>query len=103
MSKIETNLSNVASERAVLAGIFQHGKESLIEVELFVNENSFTLDINKVLYKCAVHALQDSNSISYTDILSSAKSLKLDEYVAKNEVLKHMNGICNTPIHIDNV
>lgn len=103
MSKIETNLSNVASERAVLAGIFQHGKESLIEVELFVNENSFTLDINKVLYKCAVHALQDNESISYTDILSSAKSLKLDEYVAKNEVLKHINGICNTPIHIDNV
>jgi len=103
MSKIQTTLNNVASERAVLAGIFQHGKESLIEVELFVSENSFTIDINKVLYKCASHALQNSDTISYTDVLSSAKSLNLDEYVAKDEVLRHITGICNTPIHIDNV
>ena len=103
MSKIETTLNNVASERAVLAGIFQHGKESLIEVELFVSEDSFTIDINKVLYKCASHALKNSDTISYTDVLSSAKSLNLDEYVAKDEVLRHMTGICNTPVHIDNV
>jgi replicative DNA helicase len=103
MSKIETTLSNVASERAVLAGIFQHGKESLIEIELFVNEDSFTVDINKVLYRCASHALKSNDTINYTDILSSAKSLNLDEYVSKNEVVRHISGICNTPVHIDNV
>jgi replicative DNA helicase len=103
MSKIESNLSNVASERAVLAGLFQYGKESLIEVELLVNEDSFTLDTNKVVYKCILHALKDKESIDYTDILSSAKSLQLEEYVAKNEVLKHISGIRNTPIHIDNI
>lgn len=103
MAKIESNLKNVASERAVLAGLFQYGKESLIEVELLVSEDSFTLDVNKVLYKCILHALKDKESAGYTDILSSAKSLQLNEYVEKNEVLKHMSGIMNTPVHIDNV
>lgn len=103
MSKIESNLKNIASERAVLAGLFQHGKESLLEVELLISEDSFTLDTNKVLYKCILHALKDKDSAGYTDILSSAKSLNLDEYVEKNEVLKHMSGIMNTPIHIDNI
>lgn len=103
MSKIESNLKNVASERAVLAGLFQHGQESLIEVELFVNEESFTLDTNKVLYKCIVHALKDKEMAGYADILSSAKSLNLDEYVERNETLKHISGIMNTPINIDNV
>jgi replicative DNA helicase len=103
MSKIETNLKNVASERAVLAGLFQYGKESLIEIELLVSEDSFTLDVNKVLYKCILHALKDKDSAGYTDILSSAKSLELQDYVEKNEVLKHMSGIMNTPVHIDNV
>lgn len=103
MTKIDSTLKNVASERAVLAGLFQHGRESLIEVELLVSEDSFTLDTNKVLYKCIVHALKDKESAGYTDILSSAKSLNLDEYVEKNEVLKHMSGIMNTPIHIDNI
>ena len=37
----ETELKNVASERAVLAGLLQHGKECFLEVELFVNEDSF--------------------------------------------------------------
>ena len=103
MSKIESNLQNIASERAVLAGLFQHGQESLIEVELFVGEDSFTLDANKVLYKCISHALKDKETAGYADILSSAKSLDLDEYVERNDILKHISGIMNTPIHIDNV
>ena len=103
MAKVESTLKNIASERAVLAGLLQHGKESLIEVELFVGEDSFTLDANKVLYKCIIHALKDKESIGYTDVLSSAKSLSLHEYVEKNEVLKHISGIMNTPVHIDNV
>lgn len=103
MSKSESKLKNVASERAVLAGLFQHGKESLIEIELLLSEDSFTLDTNRVLYKCILHALKDKESAGYADILSSAKSLQLDEYVEKNDVLKHISGIMNTPVHIDNV
>ena len=91
MSKIESNLQNIASERAVLAGLFQHGQESLIEVELFVGEDSFTLDANKVLYKCISHALKDKETAGYADILSSAKSLDLDEYVERNDILKHIS------------
>lgn len=100
---IESSLKNVASERAVLAGLFQHGRESLIEVELFINEDSFTLEQNKVLYRCIHHSLKSAEKAGYTDILSSAQTLGLGEYVEKNDVLKHISGIMNTPINIDNI
>lgn len=103
MSKIETNLVNVASERAVLSGLMQHGSDCLLEVELYVDENSFTIDHNKVIYKCVHHALSTNDSIGYTEILSSAKSIGLDEYVENDNVLKHIKGVMSTPIDINNV
>lgn len=99
----ENELKNVASERAVLAGLLQHGKECFLEIEFLVNENSFTVDNNKVLYKCIQNCFKNSDIVGYTEILSSAKSLNLDEYVEKNDVLKHINGVMNTPVDINNV
>ena len=102
MSK-ETDLKNVASERAVLAGLLQHGKECFLEVELFVNEESFTIENNKVLYNCIKHSFESGDVVGYTEILSSAKSLNLDEVVEKNGMLKHITGVMNTPVNINNV
>jgi len=102
MSK-ESNLYNVASERAVLAGLLQHGKECFLEVELFVNEESFTIENNKVLYKCIKHSFESGDIVGYTEILSSAKSLHLEEFVEKNDMLKHITGVMNTPVNINNV
>lgn len=99
----ETDLKNVASERAVLAGLLQHGKECFLEVELFVNEESFTIENNKVLYKCIKHSFESGDVVGYTEILSSAKSLNLDEFVEKNDMLKHITGVMNTPVNINNV
>jgi len=99
----ETNLKNVASERAVLAGLLQHGQECLLEVELYVNEETFTLENNKVLYKCIRHSLDHNEKIGYTEVLSSAKALGLDEIVERDQVLKHITGVMNTPVNINNV
>lgn len=99
----ETNLKNVASERAVLAGLLQHGQECLLEVELYVNEETFTLENNKVLYKCIRHSLDHNEKIGYTEVLSSAKALGLDEIVERDQVLKHITGVMNTPVDINNV
>ncbi|MCW4040843.1 MAG: hypothetical protein NWE83_08865 [Candidatus Bathyarchaeota archaeon] len=103
MSRIKTNLTNIASERAVLSGLMQHGKDCLLEVELYISENSFTVDHNKVIYKCVHHALSLNDTIGYTEILSSAKSINLDEYIEDENVLKHIRGVMSTPIDINNV
>lgn len=102
MSK-ESNVKNIASERAVLAGIIQHGRECFLEVEHLVNEDSFTLEPNKVLFRCVKHAMSNAESVGYTEILSAAQTLGISKYVESTEVLKHIRGVSSTPIKIDNV
>ena len=99
----ESSLKNVASERAVLAGIIQHGLDCFVDVEILIDEETFTLDHNKILFKCLVDAISKNDSIGFTEILSSAKSLDLNEYVEKPDVMKHVNGVINTPVHLENV
>lgn len=102
MSK-ESSLKNIASERAVLAGIVQHGIDCFVDVEILIDEETFTVAHNKVLFKCLVDAIQKNDSIGFTEILSSAKSLDLNEYVEQKDVMNHINGVINTPIHLENV
>jgi replicative DNA helicase len=81
----------------------QHGKDCFLEVDLFVNEDSFTLDYNKVLYKCLILAFETSDNVEYTEILSAARTLGLDELINDNAVIKHIKSIKNTPIRIENI
>lgn len=99
----ESALKNIASERAVLAGIFSHGIDCFIDVEMLIDEDTFTLDHNKVLFKCVEDAVKKSEKIGFTEILSSAKSLGLSEYIERQDVMQHVNGVINTPIDIENV
>jgi len=99
----ESSLKNIASERAVLAGIVQHGIDCFVDVEILVDEETFTLDHNKILFKCLVDAISKNDAIGFPEILSSAKSLDLNEYIEKPDVMKHVNGVINTPIHLENV
>jgi len=99
----ELTKSNIPSETSVLSGIIQHGRECLLEVDLYVNEESFTLESNKVLYRCAKHSLKNNDSTSFTDILSSAKTLGLERIVERDEVLHQLDGLMKTPIRLESV
>ena len=99
----ETSLKNVASERAVLAGMIQHGIDCFVDVEILIDEETFSLDHNKILFKCLVDALSKNDSVGFPEILSSAQSLDLNDYIERPDVMKHINGVINTPIHLENV
>lgn len=96
-------LSNSAAERAVLAGICRYGLDSYVEVAPILEESAFTIDHNKVIFKCLKHQLENQNTVDFASLLSSANSLNLSDYVNRPEVLKHIRGIFETPINIDNV
>lgn len=98
-----SNLQNVASERAVLAGIVNHGIEAYVDIEHLVSDDSFTVDYNKVVYKCLQDAIKSSDKIGISEILSSAQKLELSDYVSKKPVLEHIHAILSTPIELDNV
>lgn len=96
-------LANLASERAVLSGICRYGIDSYVEVSPIVEENTFTLNINKIIYKCVSHVLKTSSSIDFSSILSAAHELNLTEHVNTTDSLKHIRAILETPINIENV
>lgn len=97
------DLSNVASERAVLAGISSHGLDCLVDIDSIVDEDTFTVDHNKVLYQCLKSLAPKVKKIQFVDILSESKALGLYEYVNNQEVIKHVHGIMNTPIELEGV
>ena len=45
-------LCDPASERAVLAGICNYGEDAYLDVADIVQESSFTIDSNEIIYKC---------------------------------------------------
>jgi len=95
--------NNVASEKAVLAGIIQHGIDAFADVQSIIEEATFTIDGNKVVYQCLKKALKTTNKIDLTSILSAAKQLNLEDYVENPAALKHLKHIMNYDIVLDNV
>ena len=99
----EETLKNIASERAVLAGLITFGRDCYLEVDSLVGEDSFTIEQNKVLYRCVAKSFEQSEKIGFTEILASAQSLGLGEYIENKGFLSHIQGVTNTPVHIDNI
>lgn len=99
----EEKLVNPASERAVLAGVCKYGDEVWAEVSGLLEEETFTVPINKVIYSCVKNITKMKQSVDFSTILSSAQSLNLIDIVNTKDNIKHINGILNTPVNIDNV
>ena len=96
-------LSNVASERAVLAGICSYGIDCYLDVEAFLEDGTFTVDFNKVMYKCIKHTINKVDKIDFVSLLSAATDLSLGDYVNKPDVLKHFHGVLSTPIQLSGI
>lgn len=96
-------LGNIPAERAVLAGICKYGSDTYVEIAPLLQEDTFTVDHNRVLFKCLQELLKKSSVVDFASILSSAQDLSLSDYVNRPDVLKHIRAILETPIHIDNV
>lgn len=96
-------LTNVASERAVLAGICTHGIDCYLDVEAFLEEATFTIDFNKVMFKCLKHIINKADKPDFVGLISAATDLSLGEFVNKPDVLKHFNGVISTPIELQSV
>ena len=102
----EIILTDPAAERAVLSGVFNYGHSAYYDVADIINENTFTIDSNGVIFKCLKHILEgseDSNVIDMPSVFSAASELGLSHIFDKREEVKHLSAIIKFPIHIENV
>lgn len=97
--------TDVAAERAVLAGICQHGSDLFLDVTDLVKTNTFFVDSNKVIFKCIEHVCKKEtiSAIDLPTILSASKELSLNHIFERKEELRHLNSILQLKVNEQSV
>ena len=98
-------LCDAAAERAVLAGMYNYGEDTYLDIADIVQESSFTIDSNGMIFKC-LKTLFDSHNHSKIDIASIysvAQELGFASILAKKEETQHLKAIIDFPVSQENV
>ena len=98
-----SNLSDVGSERAVLAGLFQHGIDAYVEVADIIDHNTFTHSNNQILCKCVSRVIESNAEVDVPSILSAASQLKVSDVVNSKQELSYINSLFDFPVKKENV
>jgi replicative DNA helicase len=97
-------LADPAAERAVLAGICTYGQDAYLDVADIVQESSFTIDSNSIIFKCLKTICENANStIDIASIYSVAQELGLSSILSKKEETQHLKAVIDFPVSLDNV
>ncbi len=100
--KKDLKLENLASERAVLAGLCQYGLDSYLEID-FVDVDHFNDDTNQMLFKCIKSIIDKNSKVDLTSILSSASDLGVSDNINNKDEIGFIRSLFNFPIHQENV
>jgi len=96
-------LADVGAERAVLAGVFQFGKDGYVDVSDIVDVNTFTVEANQFIFKCVGEALKYNPKLDIAVFLSAAHDLGLAEFFKEKTELEYIRSLISFPIELDNL
>lgn len=98
-------LADSAAERAVLAGVCKYGDTAYLEIADLIQESTFTIDSNKIIYKCLkrIFEQEQTQSIDVAIIFSTAEELGLSHVFQKKEETQHLRAVLEFPVHLENV
>lgn len=98
-------LCDPSSERAVLSCILQYGDKAYLEINDLINQDSFTIDSNQLIYSCIKHIFdkEESKTIDIASIYSAAQDLGVNHILNKKEEAQHLKAIKDFPAEIDNL
>lgn len=97
-----TGLSDIAAERALLAGIFQHGKMAYYDVCDVIDIECITDINNQLVYKCLANIIIHDKTIDIPTVLSSANELGITDYINTPDQLNYIGSLIKLPVQIDN-
>jgi len=100
---MDSRLSDMGAERALLACLFAHGFEVYVEISDFVTHNSFANKNNQVIYKCIEKVLESDAEIDIASLLSAAEQLNLSEVVKTRDELDYIDSLMNYPVKKGNI
>lgn len=98
-------LCNVGSERAVLSGICQYGEDAYIDCSDILNDNTFTDQFNKHLFRCLQRTFETGiKSIDQTTVVTTASNIGIYDVMFSNKKdIDRLNAYFSFPIKIENV
>lgn len=97
-------LCDPAAERAVLAGIYTYGENTYLDIADIVQDSSFTVDSNAIIFKCLKHLFEhNQQTIDIASIYSAAQELGVSHILSKKEETQHLKAITDFPVSVDNV
>jgi replicative DNA helicase len=98
-------LCDPAAERAVLAGICNYGENAYLDIADIVQETSFTVDSNSIIFKClkTLFDNEHKSKIDIASIYSVAQELGVSHVLNKKEEAQHLKAIMDFPVSEDNI
>lgn len=96
-------MKDVATERALLCGLVQNGKEAYIDIQDLIGPNSFTKTSNAVIFSCLSAMYEQSYVYDLPSFLSAANSLNFGESVQEPSQLEYIKSLTEMPVGLDNV
>ena len=98
-------LADPSAERAVLSGIAKYGEELYLDIADILQESSFTIDSNKLIFQCLkkICEKEQNKSVDLASIYSTAQELGISNILYKKEEAQHLKAILDFPVNRDNV
>ena len=96
-------LSDIGAERAVLAGLLQHGVDGYISVSDIISHETFVNTNNQIIYKCLCNIIENDKSVDVPSILAAAESLGVLETINTKQELSYIKTLFNFPVNQDNI
>jgi len=98
-------LADPSAERAVLSGICKYGESLYLDIADLIQESSFTIDSNKIIFSCIKNVCekQESLSVDIAAIFSSAQELGVSHILSKKEETQHLKAILDFPANRENI
>lgn len=103
VNNMEIKLVDVGSERAVLAGLLQHGMDAYVTISDIVTQDTFGHLNNQILFKCIEKVILNDQTVDIPSILSVSSQLNLSDTINTDQELKYIKSLIDFPVNKDNV
>lgn len=101
--KMEEKLLDVGAERAVLAGLLQHGLDAYVPISDLISLDSFVNTNNAVIFKCIIKILENEQKPDIATLLSVAEQLNLIEQINTNQEISYLKSLYDFPVNENNI
>jgi replicative DNA helicase len=98
-------LCDPSAERAILSGILKYGEDAYLDIADIVQESSFTIDSNQIIFKCLknICETEPKPNIDLASVYSSAQELGLSHIISTKDEAQHLRAIFDFPVNLENI